>query len=73
MLQFTSAINFTTTENGTDRYPNSPGTYKIRYKQVTGDALAALLAQRPNMTACWSFQFLNGSDAQSQPTVAYCK
>lgn len=73
VLQFTSAVNFNTTENGTDRYPNPPGTYRIRYKQVTGEALTPLLAQRPNATACWNFQFLNSADAQSQPTVSYCK
>ena len=76
VLQFSSAINFTTTENGTDRYPNAPGTYKIRYKQVKGEALSALLAtQRPNtnFTACWEFQFLNGGSTASQPTVSYCK
>ena len=76
VLQFSSAINFTTTENGTDRYSNAPGTYKIRYKQVTGEALTAVLAtQRPNtnFTACWEFQFLNGGSTVSQPTVSYCK
>ena len=51
-LQFTSSVNFVTSETGTDRYNNSPGTYKIRYKLVTGDELARLLTQRPNATAC---------------------
>ncbi len=73
VLQFTSAINFTTTENGTDRYPNTPGTYRIRYKQVTGDALIPLLAQKPNTTACWNFQFQNSASVTTQPDVAYCK
>ena len=39
VLQFTSARQFNTTETGQDSYPNPPGTYRIRYKQVTGDAL----------------------------------
>jgi uncharacterized protein (TIGR03437 family) len=75
VLQFTSAITFRSTETGTDSYTNAPGTYKIRYKQVVGDDLTALLAQRQNAnaTACWNFQFLNGSGATSQPTVSYCK
>lgn len=71
VLQFTSAIPFTTTNTGTDRFPNAPGTYKIRYKQVTGDPLLPLL--RPNTTVCWEFQFVNGSGAPSQPTASYCK
>jgi len=75
VLQFTSGITFRSTETGTDTYTNAPGTYKIRYKQVTGSDLAALLAlrQNANATACWNFQFLNGSGAVSQPTTSYCK
>jgi uncharacterized protein (TIGR03437 family) len=73
VLQFTSGVPFRSTENGTDTYNNPAGTYKIRYKQVLGDALAALLAQRPNATACWEFQFINNSAATTQPTVSYCK
>jgi uncharacterized protein (TIGR03437 family) len=75
VLQFTSALPFTTTETGSDSYTNSPGTYKIRYKQVTGSALAALLALQQNAgaTVCWNFQFLNSSGATTQPTVSYCK
>ena len=75
VLQFTSAISFRTTENGADSYANSPGTYKIRYKQVTGADLISLLALRQNVnaTACWNFQFLNSSGSTTQPTVAYCK
>ena len=59
VLQFTSAITFRTNETGSDNYTNPPGTYKIRYKQVTG--------------SCWNFQFLNSSDTATQPTVTYCK
>ena len=75
VLQFTSAISFNSTENGTDRYPNAPGTYRIRYKQLTGALLTAALAQQQNRnaTACWTFQFLNASNATTQPEVAYCK
>ena len=73
VLQFTSNQNFTTTNNGTDRYPNAPGTYRIRYKQVSGSALDVLLATRPNATVCWNFQFLNSGDTASQPSVSYCR
>ena len=75
VLQFTSAIRFNTSENGTDSYPNAPGTYKIRYKIVTGADLTALLAlrQNANATACWNFQFVDGSGKTTQPTVSYCK
>lgn len=74
-LQFTSAISFTTTETGSDSYTNSAGTYKIRYKAVTGSELATLLAQNQNSgkTACWTFQFVNSKNATTQPTVAYCR
>ena len=75
VLQFTSAISFTTTETGSDTYANAPGTYKIRYKEVTGTALTALLAQQKNAgkTACWNFQFTNSSGATTQPTMDYCR
>lgn len=74
VLQFTSAIRFTTNETGTDSYPNAPGTYKIRYKQVTGDTLTALLVGRfAASTACWNFEFIGPGGAPSQPPVAYCK
>ncbi len=73
VIQFTSAINFTATETGTDRYPNPPGTYKIRYKQVTDDELIPLLAQRPNTTSCWLFEFTNSGGTTTQPSVSYCK
>ena len=75
VLQFTSAIPFTSTENGTDRYPNTPGTYKIRYKPVTGSDLLSLLAlrQNANASACWNFQFTDSTGKTTQPTVSYCK
>ena len=75
VLQFTSAIRFTTNETGTDSYVNQPGTYKIRYKQVTGAELAALLAlrQNANATTCWSFQFTNNGGDTTQPSISYCK
>jgi uncharacterized protein (TIGR03437 family) len=75
VLQFTSATPFTTTETGTDSYANSPGTYQIRYKQVTGDALTALLALKQNAgaTACWNFEFVDSNGNTTQPSVSYCK
>ncbi len=75
VLQFTSARAFVTNEAGNDSYNNAPGTYQIRYKQVTGTDLQALLAQPKNaaFTACWNFQFLNSSGATTQPTISYCK
>ena len=75
VLQFTSAIPFTTTETGSDSYANGPGTYRIRYRQVTGDALAALLAapQNAGKTSCWNFVFVSASGTATQPQAAYCR
>jgi len=75
VLQFTSASPFVTTETGSDSYSNAPGTYKVRYKPVTGTALASLLAQSRNAgkTACWNFQFVNASGGVTQPEIAYCR
>ena len=75
VLQFTSARAFTTTETGSDSYANAPGTYRIRYKQVTGAALATLLAQAQNQgkSACWNFQFLDSAGTTTQPTISYCR
>ncbi len=75
VLQFTSSLAFTTTETGNDSYVNAPGTYRIRYLRVTGDALATLLATSENSgkTACWTFQFLNSADTASQPSTSYCR
>jgi phosphatidylethanolamine-binding protein (PEBP) family uncharacterized protein len=75
VLQFTSATPFVTTETGRDSYSNSPGTYRIRYRAVTGTALTALLAEPQNVgkTACWNFQFVSSSGSMTQPEVAYCR
>jgi phosphatidylethanolamine-binding protein (PEBP) family uncharacterized protein len=75
VLQFTSAQNFTTTETGSDSYVNNAGTYRIRFKQVTGTALATLLAQtqNSNKTACWNFQFTTTTGSNTQPAVSYCR
>jgi phosphatidylethanolamine-binding protein (PEBP) family uncharacterized protein len=77
VLQFTSAVAFTSTETGVDQYSNTAGTYRIRYKAVSGTALTTLLAQTVNAdkTACWNFQFVSGAtgNATTQPTVSYCR
>jgi len=75
VLQFTSAVNFTTTETGSDSYPNTAGTYQIRYSQVTGAALLALLSTPANSgkSACWNFQFKDGNGNTTQPTLSYCR
>ena len=70
VLQFTSAQTFVTTETGTDSYTNGAGTYKIRYKAITGTALTTLLASNAGKTACWNFQFTGTS---SQPALSYCR
>ena len=75
VLQFTSAISFTTTETGTDSYANAAGTYRVRYKQLTGTALSTQLALPANSSksACWSFQFTDGSGNTTQPATNYCR
>ena len=75
VLQFTSAQSFTTTATGSDSTLNGAGTYRIRYKAITGAALATLLAQAGNSgkTACWSFQFTSGSGLSTQPAQTYCR
>lgn len=75
VLEFSSAISFLSTETGNDSYQNPPGRYRIRYKQVTGSELSALLALRQNANAasCWNFQFVNAGGATTQPPVSYCK
>ena len=75
VLQFTSAISFTTTETGTDSYTNAAGTYRVRYKQLTGTALSTQLALPANSSksACWSFQFTDGSGNTTQPATNYCR
>lgn len=75
VLQFTSAQSFDTTETGSDSYTNPPGTYQIRYKQVTGAALVKLLAlpQNAGATACWNFEFEDSNGNTTQPSISYCK
>jgi len=75
VLQFTSAINFTTNETGSDTYSNAPGTYRIRYKQLGGAELTNALTQsgNGNKTACWAFQFTDSAGATTQPNVTYCR
>lgn len=75
VLQFSSGRSFTTTETGSDAYANAPGTYRIRYKPVTGAALAALLGQAKfnGKSACWSFQFTDAAGKATQPETAYCR
>ena len=75
VLQFTSGISFTTTETGTDSYANTAGTYRVRYKQLTGSALSTQLAltANSNKSACWSFQFTDSNASTTQPAISYCR
>jgi len=75
VLQYTTATAFTATETGSDSYAYTPGTYRIRYKQVTGSTLDTLLAQPANAgkTACYNFEFTDTNGNTTQPTVTYCK
>ena len=75
VLQFTTARSFVSTETGTDGYTNPAGSYRIRYKPVSGSALATLLAlsQNSGKAACWNFQFTTTGGSQTQPTVSYCR
>ena len=73
VLQFSSARLFTTTATGSDSYANTAGTYNIRYKSVTGSALATLLASNAGKTACWNFQFTNSAGSTTQPAMSYCR
>lgn len=75
VLSFTSATSFTTTETGTDSHPNGPGAYRIRYLPLTGDALAAALAQSANAgkVSCWTFQFQTDAGTSTQPDAVYCR
>ena len=74
-VQFTSGQTFVTTETGSDSYSNAAGSYKIRYKPVTGAALLTLLAQSQNIgkTTCWSFQFQSSAGSTTQPANTYCR
>ena len=75
VLQFSATRSFTSTETGADSYANAAGTYRIRFKPVTGSALTALLAlsQNTNKSACWNFQFTNTGGSATQPVVSYCR
>ncbi len=75
VLQFTSAAGFTSTETGTDSYANAAGTYRIRYKALTGVDLSTQLALAANSgkSACWNFQFTNAAGTTTQPSVSYCR
>ena len=75
VLQFTSGISFTTTETGTDSYANTAGTYRVRYKQLTGSALSTQLAltANSNKSSCWSFQFTDSNANTTQPAISYCR
>ena len=75
VLQFASVAAFTSTETGTDSYANAAGSYRVRYKPVTGTDLATLLALSANggKTACWNFQFTNAAGVTTQPAVSYCR
>ncbi len=75
VLQFTASRPFTSTETGTDSYANPAGSYRIRFKPVTGTALTALLvlSQNSGKSACWNFQFTDTGGATTQPTLSYCR
>ena len=75
VLEFESDRPFTSTETGTDSYANAAGTYRIRYKVITGTELATLLAQRQHAgkSQCWNFQFTTSAGLTTQPTVSYCR
>jgi phosphatidylethanolamine-binding protein (PEBP) family uncharacterized protein len=75
VLQFQTDRPFTSTETGADSYDQKAGTHMIRYKPVTGPALAALLAtgEHAGKSACWNFQFSDGTGGSTQPAVAYCR
>jgi phosphatidylethanolamine-binding protein (PEBP) family uncharacterized protein len=75
VLQFSASRSFTSTATGTDSYTNAAGTYRIRFKPVTGAALASLLAtnQHSGKSACWNFQFTSGVGSTTQPTIFYCR
>lgn len=75
VVEFTSARNFTTTSGGSTSYPYTPGSYRIRYKALSGAALMALLTQPQNSgkSACWNFQFTDVNGAATQPSISYCR
>ncbi len=75
VLQFSSNRSFSSTETGSDSYNNPAGSYKIRYKALTGAALEALLAQNAHKgkSACWHFQFSTTAGVSTQPEIDYCR
>jgi phosphatidylethanolamine-binding protein (PEBP) family uncharacterized protein len=75
VLQFNSATAFNTSETGSDNYANPAGSYRIRYKALSGAALAAQLVLPANggKSLCWNFQFANGAGSTTQPSVTYCR
>ncbi len=75
VLQFSSAVTFTTNETGSDSYINSPGTYRIRYKQLTGTALTTALStgNNTNKSVCWNFNFTDSNGNTTQPSITYCR
>ncbi len=75
VLQFSSAVSFTTNETGADSYANPPGVYRIRYKQLSGAALTTALAagNNSNKTACWNFIFTDTNGNTTQPSITYCR
>jgi hypothetical protein len=75
VLQFSSAVTFATNETGSDSYVNSPGTYRIRYKQLTGTALTTALStgNNTNKSVCWNFNFTDSNGNTTQPSITYCR
>ena len=75
VLQFSAARAFTSTETGADSCANAAGSYRIRFKPVTGAALTALLATGANSgkSACWNFQFNNTAGSTTRPAISYCR
>ena len=74
VLRFSAARAFTSTETGADSYANAAGSYRIRFKPVTGAALTALLATGANSgkSACWNFQFNNTAGSTTRLAISYC-
>ena len=74
VLQITSATHFTTTETETDTTPITREATGFASKQVTGDALTALLAvagKNAGATACSNSEFVeNNGNTTKQPNVS---
>ena len=75
VLRFEAPRAFSTSLNGGDSMSSPAGVNHIRYKALTGAALAALLSQWPNAgkSACWEFQFGSGDSGPAQATQSYCR